>query len=183
MFKNPFQIAIVFALLALVVKLTIYLLGAQHGDMERYIFFIYTLILCINVFFGIRSNKLLLKDEGVKAKFGDDFKAGARSASFFALIVALITYIYYAKIDVDFFEIKQSTLVNTFPEKIKNAYTSGSLSKTEIREKIIADVVNGKLFIYTPYFQAILTLFGLVFIGLFYSVLFAFTMRKVPGFK
>ncbi len=183
MLKNPFQIAIVFALLALIVKLSIYLLGYQHGDMERYIFFIYTLILCINVFFGIRSNKIMFQNEGRQTKFGDDFKVGARSASFFAIIVAITTYVYYAKIDVDFFEIKQDTLINTYPEKIKNAYLSGALSKNEIKQKIIGDIVNSKLFIYTPYFQAILTLFGLVFIGLFYSALFAFTMRKIPGFK
>mgnify|MGYP005672069093 CR=1 FL=1 len=59
MFKNPFQVAVSFTLIALLVKLIIFGLDAQHGAMENGIRYIYMLILLIAVFFGIRSNKML----------------------------------------------------------------------------------------------------------------------------
>ena len=59
MFKNPFQVAISFAIIALVVKLTAFSLDVQHGGMEKYIFYIYILLLLLTVFFGIRSNKIM----------------------------------------------------------------------------------------------------------------------------
>jgi len=73
-FKNPFQVAISFAVVALLVKLIIFTLEAQHGAMETYIRYIYMLILLTAVFFGIRSNKIT--EEG-PTSFGQDFKAGA----------------------------------------------------------------------------------------------------------
>lgn len=176
MFKNPFQIAIVFALLALVVKLTIYLLGAQHGDMERYIIYIYMLILLLTVFFGIRSNKVT----NGTTTFGEDFKAGARTSAFFAVLVAVITFVYYAKIDADFFAIKKAPLFE------KLALDANEKTATMNKEELTAFLSNQILGInmyLSPYFQAMWTMFGLVFMGLFYAFVFTFMMRKVPGFK
>ena len=61
MFKNPFQVAITFAIIALVVKLSAFSMGIQHGAMEKYIFSIYMLLLLLTVSVGIRSNKIMNK--------------------------------------------------------------------------------------------------------------------------
>ncbi len=99
MFKNPFQIAIVFAIIALVSKLILFSLGVQHDEI-RYIVYIYMMVMLVAVFFGVRSSKLM--SENGKTTFGQDFKAGARTASFLAILIAVITYVYYAKIDAGF---------------------------------------------------------------------------------
>ena len=105
MFKNPFQVAISFAIIALVVKLTAFSLDVQHGGMEKYIFYIYILLLLLTVFFGIRSNKIMNE---ASTSLGQDFKSGARSASIFAILVTAITYMYYSNIDPEFFVIKKA---------------------------------------------------------------------------
>ena len=71
MFKNPFQIAITFALVALVLKLSIFSLGIQHGVVGRYVFYIYIFLLLTTVFLGIRSNKI---NSPQKLKFTLDFQ-------------------------------------------------------------------------------------------------------------
>jgi len=177
MLKNPFQVAVTFSILALCVKLLIFSMGIQHGDMEKYIIYIYTLILLVAIFFGIRSNKITIEGN---ATFGDDFKAGARTASFFAIIVSLITYIYYAHIDIDFFEIKKQPILDS----IKSA--AQEKLQTQSKEEVTAYILNqlkGIGMYLSPYFQAMWTMFGLVFMGLFYSAVFSFIMRKLPGFK
>lgn len=179
MFKNPFQVAISFAVIALVVKLLIFTAGAQHGAMEDYIRYIYMLILLTAVFFGIRSNKM--QSEG-PTSFGQDFKAGARTASFFAIIVAGITYVYYAKIDAHFFEVKQAPLLEESLTMVKEKITAGEETKKEITEWYSNQLYGMKTFL-SPYFQSIWTLFGLVFMGMFNSIIFAFLMKKMPGFK
>ncbi|MCB0409252.1 MAG: DUF4199 domain-containing protein [Flavobacteriales bacterium] len=177
MFKNPFQVAVTFAVVALIVKLIIFSMNAQHGDMETYIRYIYMLILLTAVFFGIRSNKINAEQ---KPSFGQDFKAGARTASFFAIIVAVITYVYYAKIDTHFFELKKEPILQAAMEE-----TTHKL-KTEGKEAALAYLSNqmyGMNLMLGPYFQAMTTMMGLVFMGLFNSVVFAFLMKKMPGFK
>lgn len=179
MFKNPFQVAVSFAVTALIIKLVIFSLDMQHGAMETYIRYIYMLILLTAVFFGIRSNKVL---EDGKTTFGQDFKAGARTASFFAIIVAVITYVYYAKIDADFFAVKQAPMIEEFIKETQKIVAEGTATK----EKVTADLANqlyGMKTFLSPYFQAIWTLFGLVFMGLFNSLIFAVLMKKIPGFK
>jgi len=179
MLKNPFQVAVSFAVVALIIKLIIFSMDAQHGDTETYIRYIYMLILLTAVFFGVRSNKIL--EEG-KTTFGQDFKAGARTASFFAIIVSAITYVYYAKIDVDFFTIKQAPLIEELMKQTEQSVIEGN----ETKEKITADLSNqlyGMKTYLSPYFQSIWTLFGLVFMGMFNALIFAILMKKMPGFK
>jgi Protein of unknown function (DUF4199) len=180
MFKSPFQIAIIFTVIALVIKVSVFSMEIQHGEMERYIWYIYMLLVLLTVFFGIRSNKI--NNEGKPTTFGQDFKAGARTASFFAILVSVITYFYYAKIDVDFFEIKRNELLADLPDKIAFQIKEGQFSLEEIKTFTKREIINSdKLF--TPYFQSMWTMFGLVFIGLFQTIIFSFLMKKFPGFK
>lgn len=177
MFKNPFQVAITFALVALAVKLVIFYLGVQHGDMERYLIYIYMLILLLAIFFGIRSNKI---NNSTPTTFGEDFKTGARTASFFAILVAVITFVYYAKIDADFFEMKKQPLFEKIAVDAKEK--ASTINKTELKAFLSNQILGVNMYL-SPYFQAMWTMFGLVFMGLFYSVVFTIMMRKIPGFK
>ena len=176
MFKNPFQVAVTFALVALIIKLVLMYLGVQH-DSTNYITYAYMLIILCAIFFGIRSNKIMY--EGATS-FGQDFKTGARTASFFAILVGLITYVYYSKIDPDFFPIKISKSVNEYATNIPGLIEEKGLdgAKQFFKEKIVALEV-----IYSPMSQTTYTLFGLVFLGLFHSGIFALLMKKFPGFK
>ncbi len=177
MLKNPFQVAITFAVVALVIKVAVFYMDLQHGAMEDYIRYIYMLIMLVTVFFGIRSNKIMF--DGTTT-FGQDFKTGARTASFFAIIMAIITYIYYAKIDPGFFAIKQQPLLD---ELFKTAQTKVGSDDKEILLKDLSNQILGIKTYLSPYFQAMWTMFGLVFLGLFNSAVFAFLMKKYPGFK
>ena len=179
MFKNPIQIAISFAIIALAVKLSVFSMGMQHGAMEKYIFYIYILLLLSTVFMGIRSSKITSE---ATTTLGQDFRAGARSASFFALLVTVITYLYYAQIDTQFFELKRAERFASLPAKISEAIDNGDMTLAEIKEKAKGDI-KSTFTIFSPYLHAMATLFGLVFIGLFQSIVFAFLMRKYPGFK
>ena len=179
MIKNPFQVAVTFSVIALIIKLTIFSLNMQHGNMETYIRYIYMLVLLTAVFFGIRSNKIA---EENKTNFLEDLKAGARTAAFFALIVAVITYVYYAKIDPNFFLIKQAPLIEALAKSTTETIKKG----VDTKEVIITNYSNQLFSIRTflsPYFQAMWTMFGLVFMGLFNAMVFAVLMKKLPGFK
>jgi len=178
MFKSPFQAAVAFALIALVAKLTFFYLGIQHLD-TTYIWYIYMLLLLVAIFFGIRTN---LSTEAGISSFSGNFKTGARTASIFALLVAAITYIYYAQIDVDFFDIRIQEELDSYPAKIANAIKDGTMTEDEIKQRIINESSSIKT-IYSPYFHSMFTMFGLVFIGLFNSAVFAFMMKRFNGFK
>lgn len=177
MFKNPFQVAIVFAMVALVFKVALFTLDMQHGSMETGIRYFYMLVLLVAVFFGIRSNKIT---SDAKTTFGQDFKAGARTASFFAILVAIITYVYYAKIDSEFFAIKQQPLLDEMFNTVKKEV--GVKSKKEIQEILTNQIYSIRMYL-SPYFQAMWTLFGLVFLGIFNSLVFSLMMKKIPGFR
>lgn len=179
MFKNPFQVALTFALIVLVMKLTIFYLGLQHGDIELRIWYVYLFIILLNVFFGIRSNKIASENP---TSFGEDFKAGGRTASYFAILVTGIVFVYYSKIDVDFFDIEKKDVIASLPEKIKFHFEEGRLSTEEIKKHAKLEISNANK-IYTPSFYAMFTMFPLVFIGIIYAGLFAFLMKKFPGFK
>lgn len=179
MLKNPFQVAITFAIVALIIKVSLFSLELQHGAMETGIRYIYMLLILIAVFFGIRSNKLTSE---TKTTFGQDFRAGARTASFLAILTAVITYVYYAKIDTEFFSIKQQPLLDELYQKIKADYEANPKDVATLKENTTNQIYSIRMYL-SPYFQAMWTMFGMVFMGLFDSAVFALLMKKLPGFK
>ena len=182
MFKNPIQVAIIFAMVALIIKVALFTMGIQHGAMENGIRYIYMLVLLITVFLGMRSNKVASEKQ---TTFGEDFRAGARTASFFAILTAVITYVYYAKIDSEFFTVKQQPLLDELEKQVRLDYNPTESTPKEIeafKENITNQIYSFKMYL-SPYFQAMWTMFGLVFLGIFNSLVFAMLMKKFPGFK
>lgn len=176
MFKNPFQVAVIFALIALIIKLVFFYLGIQH-DNTSYITYAYMLVLMMAIFFGIRSNKIMYEGE---TTFGQDFRTGARTASFFALLVGGITFTYYTQIDADFFPTKIANTLAEYKLEIPDLIKEKGIevARTYTKSKVLNLNV-----IYSPMSQTTYTLFGLVFLGLFHSAVFALLMKKFPGFK
>ena len=221
MFKNPFQVAVTFALIALILKLVLMYMGLQH-DSTNYITYAYMLLILCAIFFGIRSNKVMYEGP---TSFGQDFKTGARTASFFALLVGAITFVYYSKIDPDFSTVKKNEKIAHYKEKINETTLKNGLEsvvksmpqkfqnevslvekqfikkafevidKSPIKKQLIInqgkaktrkETINNIIVadtIFSPMSQTTYTLFGLVFLGLFHSAIFALLMKKFPGFK
>ncbi|MCB0401731.1 MAG: DUF4199 domain-containing protein [Flavobacteriales bacterium] len=175
MLKNPFQVAVTFSIVALVVKLILFYFNLQFNI--EYIKYSYMLILLIAIFFGIRSGKIAAQGP---TTFGQDFRSGARTASFFALIVGVITYTYYAKIDTEFFPTLKAETIAEYTKSIPELVKEKGLS--EAKELVHGKIMNMGI-IFTPYSQTMYTLFGLVFLGLFHSAALSFIMRKIAGFK
>jgi len=177
MLRNPFQIAIVFAIVALVVKLALFYMGIQHHE-TPYVTFIYMLLSLIAVFFGIRSEKI--NNPGVPTSFMKDLQAGARTAAFFAILVGGITYVYYSKIDANFFPTKMEGMITEYKKIVPELVKKEGLEATR---KDINGTIKGYLSVYSPFAQTSFTFLGLVFLGLINSIIFALLMKKFPGFK
>ena len=176
MFRNPFQVAIAFALIALITKLVLFYFNLQHDD-TSYITYAYMLILLCTIFFGIRSNKSMYEGN---TTFAEDFRTGARTASFFAILVGGITYVYYTKIDIEFFPVKRAVSIAEYTKNIPDLISEKGLVDAKLFFKNKLLTLNT---IYSPVSQTSYTLFGLVFLGLFHSFIFAMLMKKYPGFK
>jgi len=195
MLKSSLSVAVYAALAALVLKLSVFAMDAQHGGMERYIFMIYMLIMLVAVFFGIRQFKI--KSEATTT-YQQDFKAGLSVATYFAIIVGVFTYYYYSRIDPDFFEIKFAENIKPFEEDVmqkaiayKEAMTK-DLPAEKMQEIVAAkdEAINqykkfysGFHIFFNPTQQFTLTLMWLMFLGLIYSAMTAFFIRKFPGYK
>lgn len=179
MFKNPFQVAIIFAVVALVVKVGLFSLDMQHGFMQSGIRYVYMLLILLAVFFGIRSNKIMYDGP---TTFGQDFRSGARTASFFAILSAIITYVYYSKIDPAFFEIMQQNEIEKVRLGVIEALKEEGKTFKDVRPAAY-NKIYGAVLMLAPKFHSLWTMFLLVFTGLFYSAIFSTLMRKFSGFK
>lgn len=130
------------------------------------------------ILFGIKSNQATYDRP---TTFGEDFKTGARTASFFALIMFVITFMYYSQIDPDFFPTKQQPYIDALIDMAESKVKEG-IPKEEIVKGLSESISKVKQQL-SPYAHSMLTLFGLVFIGVFNAAVLAFVMKKFPNFK
>ncbi len=79
----------------------------------------------VAVFFGVRSSKIM--SEGKTTTFAQDFKAGARTASFLSVLIAIITYVYYAKIDSKFIDKELKSYTEEYKDYQKEHFCSFSI--------------------------------------------------------
>tara|TARA_Y100000589_G_scaffold291166_1_gene294414 strand:- start:18704 stop:19252 length:549 start_codon:yes stop_codon:yes gene_type:complete len=178
-FKTPLQIAVFFAALGVAGKLAVYVLHLQHiPEVQFYIVVYYLVLLLFTVFFGIRQYKLFAEKE---TGYFDDVKAGVRAGMLFAMIIGLVTYFYYNNIDTDFFEIRRQEVKESVVHQAKEMLKQGK-SKEEINAFLKNQFISMETML-TPYFQTIMTVFGMTFMAFFNALIFAVFMRKFPGFK
>jgi len=150
------------ALLAIAAKLTYYFVFAPDEQLDLYVRFFYLLALLLALFFGMREAKL--RSQG--SSFAEDVKAGMKAVSVFALLLSAFTWVYYKLINPGFFtaRIKQT---------VDMAQENGQSNIDKIRETAE--------FIFNPFIHTTITLFGLMVLGLFYTLILAVIFRSKAG--
>ncbi len=178
-FKTPLQIAVFFSIIGLIGKLTVLKLGIQHlPETQFYIVVFYLILLLMTVFFGIRQFKFYAEKP---TAYFDDVKAGVRAGMLYALIIGAITYFYYTQIDPAFFEIKIAKTKDFIHGQMQEMVRQGK-AKSEILQYAKQQYLS-MVYMLTPYFQTVMTVFGLTFMAFFNALIFSVFMRKFPGFK
>jgi hypothetical protein len=161
---KPLIIVIYMLAASLFLKFLVYLNHWQLTSYERYTMFANIFIMLTGVFFAIRHYKL--SRSGEISSFADDFKAGMRVAALYTLAMTAFVFIYYNYIDP-----------NYFPEKLNTQLQLAEASGLDTRQ-----VEQTGSVVLTPFFQSTVTLIGFMIMGMIYSALIAFLVRKVKGF-
>ena len=173
MFKNPFQIAIIFALVSLVIKLIFKYTEVPMEDVEQYTIFILMFITLVTVYLGRRSNRYCFDRP---TTYKEDFKTGARTGAFYSVLLGVITYIYYNNIDPEYFAIKIQGHVDQILETFNDNVNELG------REKAVENANNryqSAKMIFAPYFHSTITLFSFMFLGLLNALLMTIVHRKI----
>jgi hypothetical protein len=153
------NIALNFALIAIVVKFALFILelSLEYGVYGYFLFILFAL------FFGLRKHFDINKYQG----FGNTFKEGMRISSVYSLVITVFTYIYYKFIDTGF-------LPGKLRERVIAAKEAG------YSEEQIEQIREGGEFIFSLAIHTSFTLFGFMILGLVYSVIWAFLFWKLP---
>jgi hypothetical protein len=157
-----FRYSLVISSLYVIIKLVIFQAGWQYQSVDQYSVYVVFLILLAGIYMGMR--------ETLKAKQQMELKhlikSGAKIAALSALIMAGFLYVYYTYIDVNYFpKMIQQRLVmmkengNT-PEEAKEYY------------------LTAKYLIFAPDKVATFALFGYLLMGIFYSLISGFLLRR-----
>lgn len=161
--KSPFSIAVWTVFASVLVKILVFVSENQFTKIGKYSIFINIFLVMLAVFLGIREHK---KIYGKHSSYLEDFKAGMKTASWFAILLSIFVYFYYNFIDITYF----STLI----EQRVSLAESQNIDVAKVRETGEA--------ILNPFFQTTVTLLGFIILGAFYSGLIAFFVRKMKGF-
>ncbi|MAY82796.1 MAG: hypothetical protein CMP59_01550 [Flavobacteriales bacterium] len=164
-FKNRRSIVASMLAISFLLKLSVYFNGLQFSTYENVTIFANLFVLMTGVFFGIRLFKSNQKEA---TSFFDDFKAGMRVASIYALLISVFFYVYYSYIDSSYFDIRIQT-------QIESMQNLDQIDKDNAREML--DLI------YSPYIWSTSSLLGYLFLGSFYSAIIAFLVRKFSGFR
>ena len=149
---------------AVTVKLLLYLVGLPQEEMAMYTMFANLLVVLVGTFFTVRQHRI----NSPESNFKSEFKAGMRSASIFALFMSIFVLVYYNYIDTHYFEY----LINDRMELAERSLAENPDIKLEEERK------TGELF-FSPRVHATITLFGLTITGAIYSFLLVVITRKI----
>jgi hypothetical protein len=156
--KYSFGISAVYIIL----KLVIYHAAWQNHAIDQYSVYLVFLILLAGIYFGMRE--MLKQDPAID--FKNLIKSGSKIAALAAIFIAIFTYAYYTWIDV-----------NYFPERIRH----GLLLMKEngnTAEEAKEYYLTAKYLIFAPDKVATFALFGYLLMGIFYSLISCFLLRK-----
>lgn len=160
--KKIYLIALAAAALALAAKLIYFFAFAPNEEFDLYVRFFYLLALLLALFFGLRLYKSLNRE----SSFAGDVKTGMKIASVFALIVSAFTWTYYKLINPGFFAERIQRAVG--------AVQTGDPGQAENVRKTAE-------FIFNPFTHSTITLFGLMVLGLFYTLILVLIFRSNAG--
>lgn len=161
--KNPIvNNAVTAALVGIIFKMVYFIWFYPNDDYDMYVRFAYLLTFLLALFFGLRTWKA--QNEG--SDFVSDMKSGLKIASIYSIILSAFTYIYYKFINPAYFE-------GRIAEKMQAASEANEdLSKVRDTASLIFDAFT----------HSTLTLFGLIFIGLFYTLILVAMFRAKHEF-
>ncbi|MDP4662661.1 MAG: DUF4199 domain-containing protein [Salibacteraceae bacterium] len=161
--KNPIvNFAFTAALASIVLKMLYYIQFYPNDEFDMYVRFAYLLFFLLALFLGMRT----WKSQNDPSEFTEDMKAGMKIASIYAMMVSAFTYAYYKFINPNYFEYKIS-------ENLRLASESGEdVDLDKVKETVS--------FIFDAFFHSTITLFGLIFIGLFYTIVIVAILRYKP---
>lgn len=146
-----------------------FLFLAPDDAFDMYVRFFYLLCFLAALFFGVRSWKI----QRGPTPFTDDIKSGMKIASIYALVVSAFTWLYYAKINPAYFQARIAERV----EAAKAAIESAADKAGEID---LSQVEQTAGFIFNAFTHASLTLFGLMALGFFYTIIIVMLFRWKP---
>ena len=156
--KQYQNIAIIAALTGVIAKMTYFLTLAPKEAWDNYVRLFYLLAFLIALFFGLRS----FKKRATRSDFTHDVKTGMKITSIFSLIISIFTWVYYKWIDPEYFANRISEAMSQAPEESIEA------------------VETNVSFIFNAFTHSTITLFGMMVIGFFYTLIVVLIMRAKP---
>ncbi|MBL4710723.1 MAG: DUF4199 domain-containing protein [Flavobacteriales bacterium] len=161
--KSHFSIVVWMMVVSVFMKMAVYAANLQFTGYEKIYFFGNLFVMMVGIFFGIRLFKSIV--EG-KTTFLADIKTGMKVAGMYAVLMSLFVYAYYTYIDPTYFDLKLA-------DQLKLAEGAGITGKDlQLRKETGA-------FVLSPYFQSTVTLILYILLGVFYSSIITFFVRKV----
>lgn len=168
--QHPIRnIALIAAFASIIAKMLYFIFLAPDKAFDMYVRFFYLLCFLAGLFFGVRSWKI---QRGASA-FTDDIKSGMKVASIYALVVSGFTWLYYAKINPGYFAQRIEERVHA----AEQAIAAGAENADQID---LAQVEQTVGFIFNAFTHASLTLFGLMALGFFYTIIIVMLFRWKP---
>ncbi|MEX2595464.1 MAG: DUF4199 domain-containing protein [Salibacteraceae bacterium] len=159
--------AIAAALVSIIGKMVYHIFLAPDGIFDMYTRFFYLLCFLLAIFFGFRIWKI----QNPHKPFTDDIKSGMQIVSIFALIIAAFTWIYYKWINPHYFEYKIQQTVNA-------ASNSTPIDGADVD---IEQIQHTASLIFNAATHSSLTLFGIIVMGFFYTIIIVMLFRWRPS--
>jgi len=157
------NISVTAAMASVIGKMLYFIFLAPDESFDMYTRFFYLLCFLIALFIGLRAWK---KDK-MNIVFTEDVKTGMKIVSIYAIIISAFTFIYYKYINPNYFAQKVQAAIDAVA-------SSGS------PEKDLEQVRDTASFVFNAFTHSTLTLFGLMVIGFFYTLVLTLLFRYKP---
>lgn len=146
--------------LSVLAKLVYFFQFSPDEDWDMYVRFFYLLVFLIALMLGVREERSLRT-----TTFTDDVKSGMKVTSVYAMVLSLFTWLYYKFINPAY-----------FAERINRVVTAA----TEAGQEDLENTRNTAEFIFNAFTHSTLTLFGMMVVGFFYTLVLVLLLRARP---
>ncbi len=162
--KNPIiNISVSAAMASIIGKMLYFIFLAPDDTFDMYTRFFYLLCFLVALFIGLR----IWKQQNPNLVFTEDVKSGMKIVSIYAIIISAFTFLYYKVINPSYFSSKIQATVDAV-----EATGSNGADLEQVR--------NTASFVFNAFTHSTLTLFGLMVIGFFYTLILTLLFRYKP---
>ncbi|RMG78550.1 MAG: DUF4199 domain-containing protein [Bacteroidetes bacterium] len=166
--QPPIKYGAIFALIGLIIKLSVYLSGFSIEG-YKYVTLAYLFLLLLAIALSVRY----LYNETYSIQFKEYFKEGLKAGALFTVFISLFTWLYYAKIDTAFLQHKIDERVSYIANMPEKELRQIMEEKNLTRQDVIAQTKQSAETIFSPQFQSTATLIGMMILSAFYSAVLA----------